>query len=323
MKRVLVTTSWLRPGDQVHKLLANAGYEVVHSSFKDSADRDLARLVAGFDGVVAGTDPFDAGVIAAADRLRVLGRTGVGYDNIDVAAATRHGVAVCPTPGVNRQSVAEHTVAMILNCARLIPQNIASVRTGGWPQVSGRELHGSTLGLIGLGAIGKAVARIALGFGMTVVAYDPYLDTGFAAEHGIRGVPLDELLATSDFVSLHIFLDETTRHLIDARAISTMKDGAYLVNTARGGVIHERALADALADGKLAGAALDVLEHEPLAPDSPLRALDNLLITAHIGAATVESRARSGMMAAQSVIDVLAGRIPSTTVNPEFAGKDN
>lgn len=320
-QRVLVTTAWLSPGDEVHRLLSGTGREVVHSSFKQHGTdpKSLARLVAGFDGIVAGTDSFDAEVLAAADRLKVLGRTGVGYDNIDVAAATARGIAVCPTPGVNRQSVAEHTFALLLACARGVPGNVAAVGRGEWPQVSGRELHGATLGLVGLGAIGKAVARIGAGFGMRVIAHDPFIDAGFAADHGIDTVPLPELLAGSDFVSLHIFLDDTTRHLIDAEAIATMKDGAYLVNTARGGVVDEAALAAALRGGKLAGAALDVLETEPPAADSVLHGIDNLLVTAHIGAATVESRARSGRMAAQAVIDVLDGRAPAQVVNPGFA----
>lgn len=319
--RVLVTTAWLSPGDEVHSLLTAAGCEVVHSSFKEhgSDPQRLARLLSGYDAVIAGTDPFSALVIAAADRLKVFGRTGVGYDNIDVAAATEHGIAVCPTPGVNRQSVAEHTFALLLACARGICGNVAAVDRGEWPQFSGRELSGSTLGIVGLGAIGKEVARIASAFGMRVVAHDPFIDPDFAADYDVESVPLDALLATADFTSLHIFLDDSTRHLIDAAAIAAMKDGAYLVNTARGGVVDEAALAAALRSGKLAGAALDVLETEPLPPDSPLRGTPNLLITAHIGAATVESRARSGRMAAEAVIDVLNGRTPAHVVNPEYA----
>ncbi|SDD59438.1 phosphoglycerate dehydrogenase [Glycomyces harbinensis] len=319
--RVLVTTAWLRPGDAVDRYLREAGLEVSHSSFKDRAETGerLADLVGPFDAIVAGTDPFDREVLAAAPRLRVIGRTGVGYDNIDVAAATERGVAVCPTPGVNRQSVAEHTIGLLLSAARTIPQNVAGVRAGAWDQVSGRELGGAVLGVVGLGAIGRLVATMAQGLGMSVVAYDPYFDHAFAEEHGIREAGLDELLAEADFVSLHLFLTPETHRLIDAAAIDGMKDGAFLVNAARGGVVDEDALADALTSGKLAGAALDTVEVEPLPADSRLRGIDNLLITAHIGAATVESRARSGKMAARSVVDGLQGRIPPQTVNPECA----
>ncbi|WP_026930050.1 phosphoglycerate dehydrogenase [Glycomyces tenuis] len=317
--RVLVTTAWLRPDDEVHRYLRDSDLEVAHSSFKDRArtGERLIDLVGPFDAVIAGTDPFTAEVLDAAPKLRVIGRTGVGYDNIDVEAATARGIAVCPTPGVNRQSVAEHTIGLLLAAARMIPQNVASVRGGGWDQVSGRELGGAVLGVVGLGAIGKLVATMAQGLGMTVIAHDPFPDHEFAREHGIREAGLDELLGEADFVSLHLFLSPETRHLIDAAAIAKMKDGAFLVNAARGGVVHEDALADALASGKLAGAALDTVEVEPLPADSRLRGLDNLVVTAHIGAATVESRARSGMTAARSVVDGLEGRIPPQTVNPQ------
>ncbi|SDL18945.1 D-3-phosphoglycerate dehydrogenase/(S)-sulfolactate dehydrogenase [Glycomyces sambucus] len=319
--RVLVTTAWLRPGDAVDRHLRDAGLDVVHSSFKDRAETGerLVDLVGPFDAIVAGTDPFTPELFDAAPNLRVIGRTGVGYDNIDVPAATARGIAVCPTPGVNRQSVAEHTIGLLLAAARTIPQNVATVRAGGWDQVSGRELGGAVLGVVGLGAIGKLVATMAQGIGMRVVAYDPYFDRAFADAHGIREATLDDLLAEADFVSLHLFLTPETHHLIDADAMARMKDGAYLINAARGGVVDEDALAAALASGRLAGAALDTVETEPLPADSPLRGLDNLLVTAHIGAATVESRARSGMMAAQSVVDGLRGLIPPQTVNPECA----
>lgn len=317
--RVLVTTAWLRPGDEVHDFLLAQGLEVTHSSFKDRAatGEALGDIVGDYDAIVAGTDPFTAELFDAAPRLSVIGRTGVGYDNIDVAAATARGIAVCPTPGINRQSVAEHTMGLLLAAARLIPQNVASVRAGGWDQVSGRELGGATLGVVGLGAIGKLVATMAQGFGMKVVAHDPYMDHAFAAEKGISVLTLDELLAESDFVSLHMFLTPETHHAIDAGAIAKMKDGAFLINAARGGVVDEDALADAIESGKLGGAALDTVEVEPLPTGSRLRQFDNILVTAHIGAATVESRARSGMMAAQSVVDGLAGLIPPQTVNPD------
>jgi D-3-phosphoglycerate dehydrogenase len=319
--RVLVTTAWLRPRDAVHHQLESAGCEVVHSSFVDRATsgEDLVDLVADVDGIVAGTDPFTEEIFAAATKLKVIGRTGTGYDNIDVDAATRHGVAVCPTPGVNRQSVAEHTMGLLLATARQIPQNVAIVRAGGWNQSSGRELGGATLGIVGLGAIGKVVATMARGFGMSVVAHDPFVDSAAAEAAGITILSLDELLACSDFVTLHMFLSSDTHHLIDAAALAKMKPGSFLVNAARGGVIDENALADALASGHLAGAALDTTEIEPLPAESRLRTLDNVIVTAHVGAATIESRARSGSMAAQSVVYVLQGGMPDQAVNPQVA----
>ncbi|GAA2613306.1 phosphoglycerate dehydrogenase [Actinomadura fulvescens] len=320
-QRVLVTTAWLRPDDQVDRLLRDAGFEVVHSSSKDreNTGESLVEAVKGVDGIVAGTDAFTREVITAAEDLKVFGRTGAGYDNIDVAAATERGIAVCPTPGANRRSVAEHVLALMLNCARLIPQNLKSVQEGGWDQAGGRELEGATLGIVGLGSIGKLVARLGGALGMDVLAFDADLDHAFAERHGVRGVGLEELLRRSDFVSLHLLLDGSTHHLIDAAALALMKPSAYLINTARGGVVDEDALADALERGALAGAALDVVEVEPLPAGSRLRGLDNLIVTAHIGAATRESRARSGAMAARAVIDVLNGRTPEFVVNPGYA----
>ncbi|WP_244330593.1 phosphoglycerate dehydrogenase [Streptomyces subrutilus] len=316
-----MTTPYLEPGGEVDRMLREAGLEPVFArrADREAAGTTLARCVTDVAAAVAGTDPFSAEVIAAAPRLRILSRCGVGYDNIDLAAATRHGVAVTITPGTNRVSVAEHVLALMLNCARRIPQNLTAVRGGGWTQESGRELHGATLGVVGLGSIGKTVARAALALGMRVVAHDPWLDEDFLKETGVQARPLAGVLAEADFLTLHISLDETTRHLIDAAALRRMKPDAYLINTARGGVVDEDALADAVEEGRLAGAALDVTEHEPLPDDSRLRALDSVLVTAHIGAATVEARARSGAMAARHVIDLLAGRTPEHLVNPGYA----
>ncbi|MBN6041107.1 phosphoglycerate dehydrogenase [Amycolatopsis sp. 195334CR] len=315
-QRVLITTAYLEPGGEVDRLLLEAGFE---TAFAPRSGPRLRRVITDVDAVVAGTDAFTAEVLEAATRLKVLGRCGAGYDNIDVETATRQGIAVTFTPGANRRSVAEHVLALMLNCARLIPQNVAAVAAGGWDQRSGRELAGATLGIVGLGSIGKTVARLALALGMRVVAYDPFLDTDFVADTGIEVRSLDGVLAEADFVSLHLFLDDSTRRLIDARALALMKPGAYLINTARGEVVDEAALADALESGHLGGAGLDVVETEPLPPDSRLRGLGNALVTAHIGAATVEARSRSSLMATRQVIDLLQGRTPDNLVNPDYA----
>ncbi|WP_405642774.1 phosphoglycerate dehydrogenase [Streptomyces uncialis] len=317
--RVLVTTPYLEPGGAVDRILRDAGLDPVFArrADREAAGTTLAECVADVAGVVAGTDAFSAEVIEAAPGLRILSRCGVGYDNIDVEAATRHGVAVAITPGTNRVSVAEHVLALMLNGARRIPQNLAAVRGGAWTQESGRELRGATLGVVGLGSIGRTVARAALALGMRVVAHDPWLDEDFLTETGVEALPLDDVLAAADFLTLHISLDETTRHLIDAAALRRMKPDAYLINTARGGVVDEDALADAVEAGRLAGAALDVTEREPLPADSRLRALDSVIVTAHIAAATVEARARSGAMAARHVVELLAGRTPEHLVNPD------
>jgi D-3-phosphoglycerate dehydrogenase len=305
--RVLITTAYLFPGDEVDTKLKAAGIEVSYGAPKTLAEGNttLAEALHDVDAVIAGTEPFGADAISSAANLKIIARTGVGYDSVDVDAATSRGIAVAITPGSNRISVAEHVLALMLNCARLIPQNIESVKSGTWPQKSGRELSGATLGLIGLGSIGKAVARLALAFGMDVIAYDPYMDENFLTETGVRAVPLDVLMRESDFVSPHIFLDETTRHLIGTAALATMKPTAYVINTSRGGVVDENALALAVKTGALAGAALDVVESEPLPSDSALRGVDNILITAHIAGATGEARLRAGLAAADAVINLL------------------
>jgi len=311
-RRVLITTPWITAGGEVATQLSAAGFEVAH----DSAGRDSGRL-AGFDAVIGGTEPFTAAELNAASGLRVLVRTGVGFDNVDLEAASERGIAVGITPGSNRISVAEHVLALMLSCARKIPQSVAAVGEGRWTQPSGTELHGATLGIIGLGSIGKTVARMAAALQMSVIAYDPYLDQAFLDESGVKAATLDELLAQSDFVTLHIFLDDSTRHLIGDRALRMMKDSAYLINTSRGGVVDEHALGVALREGRLGGAALDVLETEPLPADSPLRTVPDLIITPHTAGATTGARARSGQIAAQSIIDFFAGKPVPGIVNSE------
>lgn len=320
-QRVLVTAAYLDPGGEVDQLLSAAGLTPVFArrADREAAGRSLTDAVRDVAGIVAGTDAFTAEVLAAAPGLRVIGRCGVGYDNIDVAVASRNGVAVTNTPGVNRTAVAELVLGLTLDLARGISRSIANVRDGGWDQPSGRELAGATFGVVGFGSIGRTVARLARALGTRVLACDPYLSDEEITAAGAAAVSLPELLRQADFVSLHLFLDGTTRHLIDAAALRTMKPDAYLINTARGGVVDEAALADALAAGELAGAALDVVEREPLPGDSRLRTLDNVLVTAHVGAATREARARSGGAAARQVIDVLSGRAPANLVNPEYA----
>ncbi|WP_105030357.1 phosphoglycerate dehydrogenase [Arthrobacter ruber] len=318
-QRILITTSWLNEGDDVHRLLLDAGHEVVYGRPADlkSQGLTLQDVIADVDGVIAGVEPFGADVLNAAQKLKVVARTGVGYDNVDLATANARGIAVCATPGVNRQSVAEFAIASLLNLVRQIPQNSVIVQGGGWAQPSGRELLGKTLGVVGLGAIGKTVAQLARAFGMRVIAYDPYFDEAFAAEIGVERVELPELIANADAITLHVFLNEETRHLINAETIATMRDGAIIVNAARGGTVDETALVEALRSGKLAGAALDTFEQEPLPADSPLRGVENLILTSHIAGATHEGRARSGAMAAESVVEVLNNNLPRQCVNKE------
>lgn len=322
--RILITSVFLEPGDHVDRLLRDAGFTTVHAPLTGARSaEELMELLAGIDAVIAASDKFTAEVLASSPGLRVIARTGVGYDAIDVDAASRQGIVVCNAPGVNRQSVAELTLAFLLMCARRISPVVEDVRAGGWGRPSGRELDGATLGVIGLGAIGRSVTLLARALGMRVLAHDRVIDHEFAAAQGVEAVGLEELLGRSDFVSLHLFLGPETHHLIDQQRLAQMKPTAYLINTSRGPVIDEAALVEALRTGVIAGAALDVVEHEPLPADAAIRTLPNVVLTSHIGGATAEARSRSGVVAAHSVIEVLQGGMPETAVNAEWVRRPN
>jgi phosphoglycerate dehydrogenase-like enzyme len=319
MHKVLIATSTLAgPDEPFLGVLRGAGLEVVYPrEWKQFTEADMAAELAGVSAAIAGMEPYTRRVIEAAPALRVIARVGVGYDAVDTAAAADRGVAVTVTPGVNQESVAEHTFALILALARsVVPMHLA-VRGGGWRRVSGVPLRGRTLGLVGLGRIGKEVALRAAAFRMKVLAYDPVPDTRFAAEHGVALVPLDRLLAESDFVSLHLPLAAGSRHLLDAAALGRMKPTAFLVNTARGGLVDEAALADALRAGKLAGAGLDVFAEEPPPKDHPLRGLDTVVCTGHTAGIDTQARDDMALLAAQSVAALSRGEWPAhQVVNP-------
>ncbi len=272
---------------------------------------ELEAIVGDYDAlIVRSRTKVTAKLLDAAKRLKVIGRAGVGLDNIDVEAAARRGIVVLNSPAGNVISAAEHTFALMLGLVRRIARADASVRRGEWDRsrFRGIELSGKTLGIVGAGRIGTEVAKRARAFGMRVVAYDPYLPPESAATAGIELVALDELLRSADIVSIHVPLTRETRHMIGPDQLALMKPSAYLVNVARGGVLDERALARALGEGKLAGAALDVFEQEPLPPDHPLIALENTLLVPHLGAATREAQASSGVEVCRAVRDALLAR---------------
>lgn len=317
---VLITTAFLHPGDEIDRLLQAEGLSTRHEPDLAALPAPERReLLSGVRAIIAGTMPLTAEDLGSADRLKIVVRTGVGYDSVDVATASGRGVPVCITAGANRNAVAEHVFALMLALARRVPENIGNLAAGTWQQLTGRELRGATLGILGLGSIGKAVAGVAAGFGMDVIAYDPYFDEAFAAAHGVRRGELDEVLAEADFVTLHLFLDETTRNLIDAERLRTMKSDAVLINTARGGIVDEDALVEGVRSGEIGGAALDVFATEPLPQDSPLLHTPGILATTHVGGATREARGESGRMAAENVIEVLRGGAPQYVVNPDYA----
>ncbi len=286
---------------------------------------ELLSALADVDGVLTSTRaPFDAEVLAAAPRLRVVSNFGVGYDNVDLAAATRCGILVCNTPAVLTDAVADLTMGLIISLARRLPESERLVREGEWGRggaLLGSDLAGKTLGIIGLGRIGCAVARRAQPFGMSVTYHDhfrePPVDAAFA-----RYRELDDLLRGADFITLHVNLTPETHHRIAARELALMKSTAYLVNTSRGGVIDQLALVEALTAGRIAGAALDVLEREPPHPNDPILRLPNVILLPHIGSATRETRQAMLDLAIDNLLVALRGDRPQYVVNPEaLAGR--
>jgi len=280
------------------------------------SERALIEACGDADAILARLGTVTRRVIEAAPRLRIVARHGVGVDAVDLDAATERGVVVTTTGSENAAAVAEYTFALLLALLRHVVQADAGMRAGEWhrdPLVGG-ELDGLTMGVIGYGAIGRRVARQAMGFGMRVLAYDV---ADPAPERGVVMGTLDELLAQSDVVSLHTRLNSDNAHLIDAQALARMKPGGYLVNTARGELLDESALIAALQQGSLRGAALDTYEREPLAADSPLRRLHNVLLSPHVAGQTEAALKRVAMAAAQCILDELAGRMPAFVYNPD------
>jgi phosphoglycerate dehydrogenase-like enzyme len=314
MTRVLITTDYLRPGDDVDRYLRAAGLETTHRPLVGR--RDPEDLVAALDDVEAAlvaNEPMTADVLSRAARLRVVVRTGVGYDSIDVAAAARHGITVSNLPGINANAVAEYTLGLLLAAARRLVQSAGGVAGGGWPRADGHELRGATLGLIGYGAAARAVVPLARAFGMTVLCTTRVPEPGRTAGP-VEFVDLADLLARSDYVSVHTALTERTRGLIGPAELRRMRPTAVLVNTARGAVVQEQALADAVRAGEIAGAALDVVTEEPLPANSPLRGVDGIVVYSHLAGQTAQARAAAGREGAAELVAALAGR-PRYAVN--------
>jgi D-3-phosphoglycerate dehydrogenase / 2-oxoglutarate reductase len=315
MDRILVTETIAEAG--LAALRAAAQVDV-------KTDLDKAQLIAtlpDYDAlIVRSATKVTAEVIRAGTKLRVIGRAGTGVDNIDVEAATQHGIIVVNAPAANSVAAAELTIGFIMALARRLPEANASLQSGKWERTKfmGFEVRGKTLGLVGLGRIGTEVARRARGLEMTVLAYDPVVSTDRATQLGVSLTTLDDVLAQSDFVSVHVPLIDSTRHIINAARLAQMKPTAYLLNAARGGIVDEAALADALERRVIAGAALDVFEQEP-PTNSPLLGHANLIVTPHLGASTLEAQALAGVDVAEGVLVALAGGTPRSAVNAPFA----
>jgi D-3-phosphoglycerate dehydrogenase len=317
MPRVLITGhTFRRTADGHDERLKAAGCELIVSPIlRPATEGELIPLVADVDAVLASTDAFTRPVLEAASRLKIIARFGVGFDAIDVPAASDLGIWVTTTPGTNELSVADMALTMILNLARVFVPAVKSTRDGLWERPIGLELHEQRLGLIGFGRIGRQVAQRARAFGMDVVIFDVFKDEKAAAELGCRYVPLDELLRTSDFISLHAPATAETRDIINKQTLSQMKPTAYLVNTARGELVNESDLADALKSERIAGAALDVFKSEPPEAGNPLIGLPNLLPLPHIAGLTEQSCRRMSKLSVDNILAALAGERPPHPVN--------
>jgi D-3-phosphoglycerate dehydrogenase len=322
LPKVLVADSISQSG--VDELSRDGALDVVVQTNLGAAK--LLEIIPEFSAlVVRSQTKVTAEILNAGSKLRVVGRAGVGVDNVDVETATRRGIIVLNAPGGNTVSTAEHAFSLLLCVARKIPPAEASVRAGNWDRKNfeGVELYNKTLGVIGMGRIGSELSRRAIAFGMRVVAYDPYLSATRARSLQVELVDeLDDLLASADFISLHTPLTAETHHLVDLARLRKTKRGARIINCARGGLIDETALAAALQDRHVAGAALDVFETEPLPADSPLRSAPNLVLTPHLGASTAEAQESVGIEIAQSIrAALLEGTIRNAVNMPNLDAK--
>ncbi len=318
--RVYVTRQL--PGDALDHLRQRAEVEVWPQELPPARE-ELIRALTTAEGLLCLlTDNIDAGLLEGAQRLRVVSTMAAGYDHIDVEACTRRGIVVTNTPGVLTEATADFAFALLLAAARRLPEGERAVREGRWSTwhpsfLLGRDVHGATLGIVGLGEIGRAVARRARGFEMRVVYHGRTRQPEAEAELGVVPRGFEDLLAEADFISVHVPLTPQTRHMFNAAAFQRMKPTAVFVNTARGAIVDQVALQRALESGRIAGAAIDVTEVEPLSKNDPLLRLPNLLVTPHIGSASVAARARMAAMAVDNLLAALEGRRPPQCVNPE------
>jgi D-3-phosphoglycerate dehydrogenase len=303
----------------VREPIAPAGVALLRERFEVDEDgvSDLASIIGGYEGIVVrSATKLTSELLERAERLKVIGRAGVGIDNVDVEAATRLGIVVANAPESTVVSAAEHTIGLLVGLARNIPQAHAALSAGRWERSAwgGIELAGKTLGVLGFGRIGQQVARRALGLGMRVVAYDPFVPEERVRELGAEAVgSTDEVLAAADFLTLHLPLTDETRGVLGRDAFARMRDGVRLVNAARGELVDEAALVEALESGKVAGAALDVFSSEPY--DGPLLGLEHVVVTPHLAASTAEAQDRAGVIVAEQVVCALEGRVVTNAVN--------
>ena len=305
-------------------MLKEAGFDIRYTKGLDfprghAGDQASIEQLRGVAAVLAWGERYTAAVLAASPELRIIARIGVGLDSVDVSAATERGIAVTVTPTANHEAVAEHAMALLFAVAKSIPQDDKATRAGEWPIELHQPIRGKTLGIVGLGRIGRAAAVRALGMGMQVIAAEMYPDRAFVEQHGIELMDLGALLGRSDYVSLHCPLSDETQGLINADRLAKMKRDGVLINTARGGLVVEKDLVAALTSGQLRAAALDVFEKEPTDADNPLLKMDNVVVSSHTAGTDTLAMEDMGLEAARCVIDLSEGRWPDgATVNNEL-----
>ena len=309
MKVLLTTTSFQDTPGPHHDLITSRGYEIVRERGPLSESRML-ELAGDFDAFLCGDDAITRTVLEKSlPRLKVVAKYGIGLDKIDLASATEFKIPVTFCPGVNHTTVAEHTFALILALSRNLVEEANHVRSGHWKRITGYELHGKTIGIVGLGRIGKEVVKRAAAFGMNVQGYGNYWDDSFAGEYAVERVAcLDQLFRDCDVISLHTMLTNQNRHMVNAERLALARPGMFLINCGRGELIDPHALLEALKSGRLGGYAADVMDEEPPAPDHPLLTAPRTIITPHIGSRTYENVVRQADMALQNMINVLEGK---------------
>ena len=313
MPRILLTTTSFQdtPGPH-HEVLQAPGFTTVKARgpLTEAQLLEWHARQGPFDGLLNGDDQITARVIDAyRPQLKVIAKYGIGLDSIDVNHATACRIPVLFTPGVNETTVAEHTFGLMVAVAKHFWSHLSAVKAGRWQRQTGCELRGKTLGVVGMGRIGKEVLQRGIAFGMKPIALSAHFDTAFAARYQVRRMAaLEELLPVADVVSLHTNLSDTTRHMINQRTLAWMKKGAILINTARGALVVEEDVAAACRSGQLYGYGTDVLEQEPIRPDHPFTGIDNIVVTPHIGSRTLESVQRQGLRAARNLVNFLSGQ---------------
>jgi phosphoglycerate dehydrogenase-like enzyme len=302
MKVLVTPRSYGKTDPEVFSILERTGLEIVRNETGGILDKEgIKALLSDCEGVILGVDPMDAEVIAAAPKLRAIAKYGVGVDNIDMEAARARGIAVSRTVGANAEAVADYTMALILAVARKTVPIDARCRQGDWRKITTRDVSGATIGILGFGAIGRHVAQRAQGFGMTVLAHDPFWDEEYAAAHGVTRATPEEIYAKCDIISLHLPLLPETKDMIGAEQLAQMRPDVILVNTARGGIIDENALLDALEGGRIYGAGIDAFSEEPPA-DQRWYALENVVLGSHCAASTAGAALNMGRIATANLL---------------------